>query len=117
MKVLCKNCKKEIDVISLEEQDSEKTYSCSYCNAPFTIRPKVGSEGFDIVFNLDKRTIRNCINCGNKFYSLSAEAIPVCPVCKGKESPKEAPINMYHIIKSSGKRLGPYSLDEVGSWI
>jgi predicted Zn-dependent protease len=117
MKITCKNCLREIDIAPFTAIDSEKKFSCDWCGIPFSIRQKVGYEGYDIVFEADKRAVRACVNCGKKFYAMATEAIPVCPTCKSSSSVAELATNMYCVIKESGKRLGPYTLEEMGSWI
>ena len=117
MRILCKNCHREIEVNPFQPFEADTTLVCNWCNTAFTLRPKEDADGFDIIFREDKRTVRSCINCGKKFYTDTTEAIPVCPTCKHEPSLKRPELNKYYVIKDSGKKLGPYFINELGSWV
>ena len=51
MKINCKSCKREIDLIAFEPFETEGDLSCKHCGAVFKIRPKIGKEGYDIIFD------------------------------------------------------------------
>ena len=118
MKILCENCNKEIEFVILESLVSERQARCGFCSATFIIRPKgEKNAGFEVIFDLEKRTVRTCISCGKQFYSPPDEAIPVCPVCKNEIPEPEYEMNKYYVLKSTGNKLGPFMLEELGKMI
>jgi len=117
MKVACQKCYKDIDLNPFQKGELEKQLTCTHCGAFYTVRPRIGTDKLDIVFGQGNRVVRTCINCSKKFYCLPADPIPVCPSCKSAPPAKEKEINKYFIIKETGKKVGPYALEELGNWI
>lgn len=116
MNIKCKSCNNDIELLTIEP-GKEKSLTCQKCGTPLKIRPRVGTEGFDVIFDPDKRKLRSCINCSKQFYAPATEVIPLCPNCRDESSIEQQELNAYYVLKSDDSKKGPYSLEMIGEWI